>query len=98
MQRGQPTAYVQPEPEQWRELRVGQVGVEIARDVEERLLEDVGGIEPGPEPRGDRGGPVEVGGPVTLGALEAKHIRRLISNSTSLNAAARTLGIDPSTL
>jgi NtrC-family two-component system response regulator AlgB len=41
---------------------------------------------------------VEVGGPVTLEALEAEHIRRVLAASPSLVEAARTLGIDPSTL
>ncbi len=41
---------------------------------------------------------IELGGPVSLERLEAEHIRRLITTSPSLDAAARTLGIDPSTL
>ena len=41
---------------------------------------------------------VEVGGPVTLDALEAEHIRRVVASAPSLDDAARTLGIDPSTL
>ena len=51
MQRRQPPADVQPQPEQRGELRVGQVGVEVAGDVEERLLEDVRRIEPASQPR-----------------------------------------------
>ena len=51
MQRRQSPADVQPQPEQGLELRVGQVRVEVAGDVEERLLEHVRGIEPGPKPR-----------------------------------------------
>jgi NtrC-family two-component system response regulator AlgB len=51
---------------------------------------------------GQLGGPpaarVEVGGAVTLDALEAEHIRRVLASSTSLDHAAATLGIDPSTL
>lgn len=43
-------------------------------------------------------GRVEVGGAVTLEALEAEHIRRLLATSPSLEDAAATLGIDPSTL
>jgi len=41
---------------------------------------------------------VEVGGAVTLEELEAEHIRRVIASSASLDQAAATLGIDPSTL
>ena len=35
------------------QLRVGQVGVQVAGDVEERLLEDVRGVEAGPDARVD---------------------------------------------
>ncbi|MDY3551532.1 sigma-54 dependent transcriptional regulator [Gemmata sp. JC717] len=41
---------------------------------------------------------VELGGPVTLEALEAEHIRRVVAAAPSLDEAARVLGIDPSTL
>jgi NtrC-family two-component system response regulator AlgB len=41
---------------------------------------------------------VEVGGPVTLEALENEHIRRVLASSPSLEDAAHILGIDPSTL
>lgn len=41
---------------------------------------------------------VELGGPVTLEELEAEHIRRVVAAAPSLDEAARTLGIDPSTL
>jgi NtrC-family two-component system response regulator AlgB len=41
---------------------------------------------------------VEVGGPFTLEAVEAEHVRRVLASSPSLEAAAETLGIDPSTL
>lgn len=41
---------------------------------------------------------VEVGGPVTLEALENEHVRRLLAAAPSLEDAAQTLGIDPSTL
>ncbi|MFO0877427.1 MAG: sigma-54 dependent transcriptional regulator [Gemmataceae bacterium] len=43
-------------------------------------------------------GRIEVGGAVTLEALEAEHLRRVLASSPSLEDAARTLGIDPSTL
>ncbi len=41
---------------------------------------------------------IEVGAPVTLEELEGEHIRRIIASSTSLDEAAKILGIDPSTL
>jgi NtrC-family two-component system response regulator AlgB len=41
---------------------------------------------------------VEVGGRVTLDALEAEHIRRVLAAAPSLDDAAAVLGIDPSTL
>jgi NtrC-family two-component system response regulator AlgB len=41
---------------------------------------------------------VELGGAVTLDELEAEHIRRVVASAPSLDEAARTLGIDPSTL
>jgi two-component system, NtrC family, response regulator AlgB len=40
----------------------------------------------------------EIGGAVTLDELEAEHIRRVLAASPSLDEAAQTLGIDPSTL
>jgi len=39
-----------------------------------------------------------VGAPVTLEALEAEHIRRILASAGSLDEAARILGIDPATL
>ncbi len=41
---------------------------------------------------------VEVGGRVTLDALESEHIRRVLASAPSLDDAAVVLGIDPSTL
>ena len=41
---------------------------------------------------------VELGGPISLERLEAEHIRRVVASAPSLDGAARTLGIDPSTL
>ena len=43
-------------------------------------------------------GQVEAGGPLTLEALEVEHIRRVLASAPSLEAAATSLGIDPSTL
>jgi two-component system, NtrC family, response regulator AlgB len=41
---------------------------------------------------------IAVGSRVTIDALEAEHIRRVLSISRNLEEAARTLGIDPATL
>jgi NtrC-family two-component system response regulator AlgB len=41
---------------------------------------------------------VEVGGAVTLEALEAEHIRRILAVTPTMEEAAAMLGIDPSTL
>jgi NtrC-family two-component system response regulator AlgB len=49
-----------------------------------------------PQPR--TGASIELGGRVSLEAIEIEHIRRVLVASPSLDAAARTLGIDPSTL
>jgi NtrC-family two-component system response regulator AlgB len=39
-----------------------------------------------------------VGAEITLEHLEEVHIKRVLQHSQSLDAAARTLGIDPATL
>lgn len=41
---------------------------------------------------------IAVGARVTLDALEAEHVRRILATSRNLDEAARTLGIDPATL
>jgi NtrC-family two-component system response regulator AlgB len=41
---------------------------------------------------------VQVGARVSLEALEAEHVRRILAVSATLEDAARTLGIDPATL
>jgi NtrC-family two-component system response regulator AlgB len=41
---------------------------------------------------------IELGASVTLDEIEAEHIRRVVASSPSLDDAAHTLGIDPSTL
>jgi NtrC-family two-component system response regulator AlgB len=47
----------------------------------------------------DMGAPAPaVGDPVTLDILERRHIEAVVANSETLEAAARTLGIDGSTL
>lgn len=47
---------------------------------------------------GTGGGVVRVGAPISLEALERMHIAAVMGNSATLEAAARTLGIDSSTL
>ena len=41
---------------------------------------------------------IQVGAHVSLDDLEAEHIRRILATSSTLEEAARTLGIDPATL
>jgi two-component system, NtrC family, response regulator AlgB len=41
---------------------------------------------------------IEVGARLTLEQLEAEHIRRLLATTSTMDEAARVLGIDPSTL
>jgi NtrC-family two-component system response regulator AlgB len=87
-----------PWPGNLRELRnaieraaILAAGPEVGlADLPERVAQSRAG---GPAP-----GLLEVGGPVTLEQLEVEHIRRVVTSSPSLDAAARTLGIDPSTL
>jgi len=47
-------------------------------------------IQPGSE--------IRLGGKVTLEAIEAEHIRRVVANTRTLEEAAAILGIDPATL
>jgi NtrC-family two-component system response regulator AlgB len=49
-------------------------------------------------PAGVRATPLEVGAAATIEQLEVEHIRRILASASSLDAAAKTLGIDPSTL
>lgn len=52
-----------------------------------------------PEELGAKADPaIAVGARVTLDALEAEHVRRILATSRNLDDAARTLGIDPATL
>jgi NtrC-family two-component system response regulator AlgB len=41
---------------------------------------------------------IQVGGRVTIEALEAEHIRRILGVTATMEEAARILGIDPATL
>jgi len=58
------------------------------------------GLSPSAPGSGERaaGGPVVLGDDVSLEQVEREHIARVIATSRSLEAAARTLGIDPTTL
>ena len=60
------------------------------------LPDRIGSAAVGPD--GGAGAAVEVGRPVRLDEVEAEHIRRVLGRSANLDEAARTLGIDPSTL
>ncbi|HWA84582.1 MAG TPA: sigma 54-interacting transcriptional regulator, partial [Opitutus sp.] len=52
-----------------------------------------------PEEFGAQAAPnIAVGARVSLDALEAEHIRRILASARNLDDAARTLGIDPATL
>jgi NtrC-family two-component system response regulator AlgB len=82
-----------PWPGNVRELRNAvERGVILAADRDVGLAHLPAQVGAPPAPR------VEVGGAVTLEALEAEHIRRVLSASPSLDEAAQTLGVDPSTL
>jgi NtrC-family two-component system response regulator AlgB len=53
---------------------------------------------PSPPEAAAHGGDVALGADVSLDALEREHIARIIARAPTLDAAARTLGIDASTL
>lgn len=83
-----------PWPGNLRELRNAiERGVILTTDEEVGLSHLPARI--GSRPATDR---VELGGAVTLEAIEAEHLRRVLASSPSLEDAAHTLGIDPSTL
>jgi len=57
------------------------------------------GIPPAPEPAAARpAGELALGAEVSLEAIEREHIARIVARAPTLEAAARTLGIDASTL
>jgi NtrC-family two-component system response regulator AlgB len=61
--------------------------------------EDLGIDAPPVEGERTRGAaPVVLGGDITIEQLEVEHIARVIARAPSLEAAARVLGIDPTTL
>jgi NtrC-family two-component system response regulator AlgB len=82
-----------PWPGNVRELRNAVERCVILTAGQEVGLADLPTQLAGPPPRR-----VEVGGAMTLDELEAEHIRRVLTASPSLDEAAQTLGIDPSTL
>jgi len=66
-------------------------GPEIGRaDLPERIAQAAAGAVPA--------GSFAAGAAISLEQLEVEHIRRVVAGSPSLDDAARTLGIDPSTL
>src|SRR5262245_43496846 len=80
-------------PGNLRELRNAIArGVSLSRGPEVDLAQLPVRVGAPPAPR------VEVGGAVTLAALEKEHIRRVMASAASLDEAAATLGINPSTL
>jgi NtrC-family two-component system response regulator AlgB len=80
-------------PGNLRELRNAiERGVILSRGTEVGLGELPTGLE---QSLGRR---IEVGSAITLENLEIEHIRRILATSPSLEDAAKTLGIDPSTL
>ena len=82
-----------PWPGNLRELRNAverSVILAVGREIGPELL-------PAPV-RQPAAGEVEVGGRVTLEAVEAEHLRRVLAATPSLDDAAAVLGIDPSTL
>jgi hypothetical protein len=49
-ERGQTLADNQPQPEERKQLRVAEIVIEALRRVEKRILDDVGRVEPAPDP------------------------------------------------
>jgi len=87
-----------PWPGNLRELRNA---VERAVIIAPRNVLDVSELGlGGASASGVDGGPsvADVGAMISLDALEREHIARVVAQSTSLEAAARTLGIDATTL
>jgi two-component system, NtrC family, response regulator AlgB len=83
-----------PWPGNLRELRNAiERGVILTTDEEVGLSHLPARI--GNRPATDR---IELGSAVPLEAIEAEHLRRVLASSPSLEDAAHTLGIDPSTL
>jgi NtrC-family two-component system response regulator AlgB len=89
---------VYPWPGNLRELRNAVERAAILAAGPEVGLADLPERVGRPPARPGTSGPIEVGDPVSLERLEVEHIRRVLAASPSLEAAAATLGVDPSTL
>jgi NtrC-family two-component system response regulator AlgB len=80
-------------PGNLRELRNAvERGVILASNVEVGLADLPAPVGSPPRPG------IEVGSAVTLDDLESEHIRRILASASTIDEAATTLGIDPSTL
>jgi hypothetical protein len=51
VERGEPPADVQPQPEHRRKLRIGEVGIEVSGQIENGLLKHIRGVDPRAQPR-----------------------------------------------
>jgi NtrC-family two-component system response regulator AlgB len=83
-------------PGNLRELRNAVERAAILARGSQIAATDLGLLEP--LQRGPESLPVELGGNVSLDALEREHIARVLARAPTLEAAARTLGIDVTTL
>jgi NtrC-family two-component system response regulator AlgB len=82
-----------PWPGNIRELRNAvERGVILAAGPQVGLVDLPAQVGSAPRPG------IEVGARLTLEQLEAEHIRRLLATTSTMDEAARVLGIDPSTL
>ena len=61
-------------------------------------IDDLGIPPPLDDDMRTQGGDIALGADVTIDAVEREHIARVVARSPTLDVAARTLGIDPSTL
>jgi NtrC-family two-component system response regulator AlgB len=85
-----------PWPGNLRELR-NAVERAVILSPGPRIEVDDLGIPPAPDPAPSKG-EVALGSEVSLDAIEREHIARVIARAPTLEVAARTLGIDASTL
>jgi NtrC-family two-component system response regulator AlgB len=84
-------------PGNLRELRNVVERAVILAGGDQVVLEDLPekfGAKPGPASASE----IQVGAPVSLEELEAQHIARVIQQASTMEEAARILGIDPATL
>lgn len=85
-------------PGNMRELRNAMERAAVLATAPVLEPEDLGLPEVTPPGEGRQASPARVGDEVTLEALEREHIACVIARSASLEMAARTLGIDATTL